>query len=89
MQDDQAQDRARDQVACQHGTADHAGHAFSRTEPNLLHAELKAMVREISECGTDRLDIETLDALKQWLLAQVLDRDRELARFLQNPAPAT
>jgi hypothetical protein len=47
------------------------------------------MVREISECGTDRLDIETLDALKQWLLAQVLDRDRELARFLQNPAPAT
>jgi hemerythrin len=44
------------------------------------------MVREISKSGTDCLDIETL---KQWLLAHVLDLDRDLARFIQNPAPST
>jgi hemerythrin-like metal-binding protein len=66
-------------------TLAYPGLATHKAEHDLLIAEYRAMVREISRSGSDRLEIETLEALKQWLMGHALDDDKELAVFLQHP----
>jgi hemerythrin len=57
-----------------------------KSEHDLLLAEYTVMVREIRESGQADLGIDALESLKQWLMGHVLEFDKQLAEFLQNPA---
>ena len=48
----------------------------------LLLAELQELIREIEE-GRRHFDLETLTALKHWLINHVLESDQAFARYLQ------
>ena len=42
-------------------------------------AELKEIVRELRERGSDRLTPQDLETLKQWVVAHILGMDRKFA----------
>jgi hemerythrin len=42
-------------------------------------------MREIASAAGQRIEADTLDSLKDWLLGHVLEMDRELAGFLNRP----
>ena len=56
-----------------------------KREHDLLLAELRVLMREIASAAGQRIDADTLDSLKDWLLGHVLEMDRELAGFLNRP----
>jgi hemerythrin-like metal-binding protein len=57
-----------------------------KSEHDLLLAELRVLMREIESSADQRIDTDTLDSLKDWLLGHVLEMDRELAGFLNRGA---
>lgn len=60
---------------------DYPGLAAHRSEHVLLLAEYVEMVRELRQQGVARLEEETISALRSWLVAHILDADRDLAKF--------
>lgn len=50
-------------------------------EHSMLRAELKQYIRDIEE-GEDRINMETLGALKIWFIAHIMSSDKEFANFL-------
>ncbi|MEJ2591997.1 MAG: bacteriohemerythrin [Candidatus Thiodiazotropha sp.] len=49
----------------------------------MLLAELQAFIREI-EAGRRQFDLDTLTALKHWLINHVIDSDLAFARYLES-----
>ncbi len=76
----QAHFAREDELMLATGYPDRAEH---QCEHALLLAEYADLLREIAATGRRGvLDIQTLEALKQWLLGHILDTDRHLAAFL-------
>jgi len=60
-------------------TIDYPGLPDHHSEHVLLMAELKEIVRELRERGSDRLTPQDLETLKQWVVAHILGMDRKFA----------
>ena len=60
-------------------TIDYPGLADHRSEHALHMAELTTQVREFRERGLERLSVQELEFLKQWVVAHILGADRGFA----------
>lgn len=61
---------------------DYPNYVSHHREHAMLQAELKALLREISE-RRQEFNIDTLVSLKHWLINHVIDSDLDIARHLQ------
>ena len=58
-----------------------------KSEHDQLLAELSVLTRALRDSGSQWLDVNLLDSLKDWFLGHVLELDRELADFLKRQGP--
>ena len=67
---------------------DYPGLVEHKSEHDLLLAEYTVLMRDVQDAGLSGMDMGVLDALKQWLIAHVLDDDRTLADYLHSQGRA-
>ena len=62
--------------------ANYPGHTEHARDHLMLLAELKLYIRHIEE-ELDNINIGTMDSLKIWFIAHIINSDKEFADFLQ------
>jgi hemerythrin-like metal-binding protein len=68
---------------------DYPGLVEHKSEHDLLLAEYTILMRDIQDAGlSGGMNMGVLDALKEWLIAHVLDDDRSLADYLHGQGRA-
>ncbi len=65
---------------------DYPGLSEHHREHALLLAEMQEYIREI-ESGSRPFSLETLTALKHWMIDHVLNSDRHFAKYLKQQSP--